>query len=252
MKRQIVIGLALLALLAGCATTAPTEPIEPEPSTTGPARPLLTGSAARAEVQKILRHSLDWLSAGEADRAQVELEYAQQLEPDNRQVGCLLRGVTVDPLAALGKASTAYAVRPGESLAQIARRALGDMCEFYLLARYNQIPVPKQLAAGLVIRIPGTVALAPPEAAPAVVGKPEQVTEINVKPAPPPELDVKMKRVLVDNHHRIAQTAYRKHDLTTAIREWDAVLAIDPNNGVARTRRQEALKLQHQLEKLGK
>ncbi len=270
------IGLIVLAVAAGCATAPepvvapaakPEAPSSPEAvagqdvAAKAPLRPLLTGAAARAEVQKILRQSFDWLDAGEEDKARAELEYASQLEPDNKQVNCLLRGVTADPVDTLGKESTAYTVRPGETLGLIARRALGDVCEFYILARYNQIKVPKQLSSGQVIRIPGRVALAP-EAAPPVEAirakpaapspKPEPVAE-PVKPKPvPAEADDGAKRAAIDRHHRNGQAAYRRQDLTTAIREWDTVLALDPSNDLARARKQEALDLQRRLENLKK
>ena len=273
MTRLIFLLLTLFALLAGCAT--PPEPVkapepvakpepepEPEPEPQAPApvapsRPQLTGPAAKAEVQKILRQSFDWLDGGEDEKARVELEYARQLEPDNKQVACLLRGITADPLATLGKESTAYTVRPGESLGLIARRAIGDVCEFYILARYNQIKVPKQLSSGQTIRIPGKVAIAAPTAAdtaPKPEPRPEPVAEpVKPKPAAPsPEVEEKARRAEVDRHHRNAQAAYRRQDLNTAIREWDAVLAIDPNNALALARKQEALDLQRRLENLKK
>ena len=279
MIRLVFLGLTLLALLAGCATppepvkapetvakpeAEPAAPAEPElaRAPAAPTRPQLTGQAAKAEVQKILRQSFDWLDGGEEEKARVELEYARQLEPDNKQVTCLLRGVTADPLTTLGKESTAYTVRPGESLGLIARRAMGDVCEFYILARYNQIRVPKQLSSGQTIRIPGRVALAAPTAAdtaptppaPVPAPKPEPIAEpVKPKPAAPsPEAEEKVRRAEIDRHHRNAQAAYRRQDLTTAIREWDAVLAIDPNNGLALARKQEALDLQRRLEKLKK
>jgi len=272
MTRPIAIGLTLLAMLAGCASApepvkapapvakpepAPPPPqAEPEPAPVVPTRPQLTGQAAKTEVQKILRQSFDWLDAGEEEKARVELEYAHQLEPDNKQVACLLRGVTADPITTLGKESTAYTVRPGESLGLIARRAMGDVCEFYILARYNQIKVPKQLASGQTIRIPGKVALAAPTAADTAPPKPEPAPlaePVKPKPAAPsPEAEEKARRAQIDRHHRNAQAAYRRQDLTTAIREWDAVLAIDPNNALARARKQEALDLQRRLENLKK
>lgn len=271
----------MLALLAGCATPEPVKPPEPEakpevesepepepvaPAPAAPSRPLLTGPAARTEVQKILRQSFDWLDGGEDEKARGELEYARQLEPDNKQVNCLLRGITADPVSALGKDSTAYTVRPGESLGIIARRAMGDVCEFYILARYNQIKVPKQLSSGQTIRIPGRVALGPPTAAdaaphridpvPAPVPTPP-VAEPKPKPSPPApapsaEADEKARRAEIDRRHRNAQAAYRRQDLNTAIREWDGVLAIDPGNDLARARKQEALDLQRRLENLKK
>ena len=270
MTRLLFSGWILLILLAGCAT--PPEPVkapepvakpEPEssppehaPMPTAPARPQLTGPAARAEVQKILRQSFDWLDAGEEEKARVELDYAHQLESENKQVNCLLRGITADPVATLGKESTPYTVRPGESLGLIARRALGDVCEFYMLARYNQIRVPKQLASGQTIRIPGKVVLAPPTAAEPAPPKPEPAPVAEpVKPkpaAPSPEAEEKARRAEIDRRHRNAQAAYRRQDLNTAIREWDAVLAIDPGNDLARARKQEALDLQRRLENLKK
>jgi hypothetical protein len=267
-------SLILLALFAGCATPpegkAPEsakpeagteqEPVTPEPALSAPKRPQLTGQAARAEVQKILRQSFEWLDGGEEEKARAELEYARQLEPDNKQVACLYRGVTTDPFTALGNESTPYTVRPGESLGTIARRAMGDVCEFYILARYNQIKVPKQLSSGQTIRIPGKVALAAPAATdptPPVATKPEPAPVVvePVKPKPPaisPEAEEKAKRAAIDRYHRNAQAAYRRQDLNTAIREWDAVLAIDPNNGLALARKQEALDLQRRLENLKK
>lgn len=274
MTRPISIALMMLALLAGCATPpepakAPepvatpepeSEPVVPEAAPAPPKRPQLTGQAAKVEVQKILRQSFDWLDGGEEERARVELEYARQLEPDNKQVACLYRGVTADPVAVLGSESTTYTVRPGESLGTIARRAMGDVCEFYILARYNQIKVPKQLASGQTIRIPGRTALAAPvgpDAAPtpAIAPKPEPAPAVETakpKPATSPEAEEKARRAAIDRHHRSAQAAYRRQDLNTAIREWDAVLAIDPNNGLALARKQEALDLQRRLENLKK
>ncbi|MEQ1776851.1 MAG: LysM domain-containing protein [Burkholderiales bacterium] len=272
MTRLFFLGLVVLAVLAGCAT--PPEPVkvpepvakpEPEPqpqaepdaAPVAPTRPQLTGQAAKAEVQKILRQSFDWLDGGEEEKARVELEYARQLDPDNKQVSCLLRGITADPLNTLGKESTAYTVRPGENLGLIARRAMGDVCEFYILARYNQIKVPKQLASGQTIRIPGRVTLAAPTAAdtaPPPSPKPEPVAEpAKLKPvAPSPEAEEKARRAEIDRRHRNAQAAYRRQDLSTAIREWDAVLAIDPANSLALARKQEAVDLQRRLENLKK
>ena len=266
MRYLIVLGLTLLALLAGCAAPEPVkapapvvkpepapEPVMVEPAPKAPARPMLTGPAAKAEVQKILLQSFNWLDGGEEEKARVELEYARQLEPDNKQVICLLRGVTADPLSALGKESTAYTVRPGESLGTIARRAMGDVCEFYILARYNQIKVPKQLSSGQTIRIPGRVALIAPAASePAPAPKPEPAPVAEPKPAVSAEAEEKVRRAAIDRHHRNAQAAYRRQDLNTAIREWDAVLAIDPGNSLAQARKEEALDLQRRLEKLKK
>ena len=283
MKRLIALGLTVLWFAAGCAS-APEQPVTapaggdpaPEdaaasaaaaqetqsPGSKAPDRVLLTGQAARNEVQKILRQAFDALNAGEDEKTRADLEYAQEMEPDNKQVKCLLRGITADPATALGSESTPYTVSRGESLGTIARRFMGDVCEFYILARYNQIKVPKQLGAGQTIRIPGRIAIAapPPPPPPTTTGVPAPVpkrqpaTVEKKAPAAPVavEPDVRATRAEIDRRHRIAQDAYRRHDLATAIREWDAVLALDPNHNPARVGRQQALDLQVRLENIGK
>ena len=48
-----------------------------------------------------------------------------------------------------------YEVRRNDTLSAIAGRYLGDIYSFYILARYNDIKVPKLVAGGQTIRIPG-------------------------------------------------------------------------------------------------
>ena len=247
------------------ATTAPSTPpptvapVEPR----APERPHLTGQAARARVQQLTRQILESLNEGEEERARTDLDEARLLEPENKTLNCLQRGITADPVATLGRDSTAYTVQGGETLGRIAQRALGDTCEFYLLARYNQIRVPKQVAVGQVLRIPGKVALGAPEAgtarrpapepvAPAAAAAPPPaspaVIEAATKPASStPSTNVKTE---IDRHHRAAQAAFRRQDLATAIKEWGRVLELDPNNELARVRRQEAIDLERRLKQV--
>ena len=295
MIRAGAIGLILFALLGGCATApdsarenakfaAPSESeeaaaaekaAEQGPPGKGTERPQLSAAEARKEVQKILLHAFNLLDAGEEEKARAELEYANQLEPENKQVSCLLRGITADPLSTLGKESNAYTIRLGETLGLIARRVMGDVCEFYILARYNDIKVPKQVAVGQVIRIPGragSLREPPPlRPAPAPAPKPlvtevppkSAVTELAPKiekstaepvksPKPSPEISDRERQVAVDRHSRNAQAAYRRQDLKTAIREWDAMLVLDPGNNLARARRQEAIDLEMKIRNIGK
>lgn len=223
---------------------------------------MLTGPAARARVQQLIRQVLESLNEGDEERARVDLDEARLLEPDNKIVNCLQRGITADPMTTLGRDSTAYTVQGGETLGRIAQRALGDTCEFYLLARYNQIRVPKQVAAGQVLRIPGKVALGAPDAAstrrppepvsqPAAAAPPAQspaVIEAASKPtSSTPSTNVKAE---IERHHRAAQAAFRRQDLATAIKEWGRVLELDPNNELARARRQEAIDLERRLKQM--
>lgn len=292
-------AIALAALLAvvvmnGCQTApeqpkpapAPVmpapepEPVKPAPVPEGPA----PGSpAARTQSQQLLRQAAESLNDGNEDKARVEVAEALRLDPDNKLGQCLNRGITADPEQALGRQSTNYTVRPGETLGRIAQRALGDSCEFYLLARYNKIRVPKQLAGGQVIRVPGRVALSAPEPAAAkpeptpapAAAKPEPAPEVATpapavapaapapvpaptpaaisapaEPPPKPRPSPQEIRAQVDRHHRTAQAAFRRQDLTTAIREWDKVLALDPTNDLARARREEAIELDRRIKQL--
>ncbi len=307
MKRIFPIGLTALALLAGCPTTPkkveppaegeatpsldsnlPPVGMKPSPSPSGVPggvtdsrgpllRPLPPGVTAKVEVQRILRVAPDWLDAGLEEKARVELEQASLLEPDNKQVSCLLRGITADPEATLGGESTPYTVRAGESLGTIAKRFLGDVCEFYILARYNNIKIPKQLSAGQTIRVPGKIAVAtpppppaPPVYKPAVAVQPQKTVEpppkpveapkpVETKPAvvpsspavpPAPVVDPKVRAADINRRYSNGRGALSRQDLATAIREFDAVLAMDPSHNGARVYRQQAIELKGKLEQL--
>lgn len=168
-SRACVLGVATtLALLGACATQPPPADAPPPPVVeVKPAEakgPPPGSAAARQQTQSLVRSASEALNEGDEERARHDLQLARELDPDIRAVGCLLRGLTADPVTTLGRDATSYTVRPGETMGRIAQRALGDVCEFYLLARYNGLRVPKQLAAGQTIRIPGKVPLAAPDA----------------------------------------------------------------------------------------
>ncbi|MFG5409508.1 LysM domain-containing protein [Piscinibacter sakaiensis] len=113
-------------------------------------------------AQKLAMAAVEMLEAGNEDQARQEISAALAADPANRLAQSLQRQITVDPQAALGRESFAYTVRPTDTLSRIAGRFLNDIFSFYLLARYNDIKVPRQVAAGQVIRIPGK---APPPGA---------------------------------------------------------------------------------------
>jgi LysM repeat protein len=188
---KLVAALAPLALFAACASPPPPAP-EPRPPVAVEAKPPEPkgpppGSpAAKQQAQQLARSASEALNEGDEERARAELQQARELDPENRTVACLQKGLTADPQATLGRDSSAYIVRPGETMGRIAQRALGDVCEFYLLARYNNIKVPKQLAAGQTIRVPGKTTLAPPpEAAAASSRRNAPLPEPVAAPAPP-------------------------------------------------------------------
>ena len=281
MKRVVVV-LAACTIAASCAqqpkppeppppapAPAPVAAPPPPPPPPPPAKlslppdfPQPGTAAAKTKAQTLVRQAFELLDQGDEDKAKTAAEQAALLDPENKSAACLLRGIRSDPVSTLGRESTSYTVRPGDTLGSIAKRALGDTCEFYLLARYNQIRVPRQLAAGQTIRIPGKVALAPEEPArpapppraasprPPEATRPEP-TQV-VAPPQPAEPDAATTRALIEQHYRNGQAAYSRQDLNTAIREWDKVLELDPGNELAKARREQAVALQKKLKELGK
>lgn len=260
MKRALIVLLAC-AGVAACQT--PTEPAAPAPGGAAaaaapaapppepkPEGPPPGSPAARAQAQALLKQAAEQLNEGNEDIAREEIAQALLLDPGNKTGLCLQRGLTADPQSTLGRDSTNYTVRSGDTLGSIAQRTLGESCEFYLLARYNAIRVPSRLYVGQVLKIPGRVVLTAPERAtkPAEVVTPPS----EAAPSPPagsPRGAVKAAEIkaLIERHQRNAIAAFRKQDLATSIKEWDRVLELDPNNDLARARRQEAIELQRRL-----
>ncbi len=130
------------------AAQAPLPPVAPVP--TGPVTP-----AMQQQAQRITMAALGLLEAGREDEAKAELQRALASDPNNKLALNLMRQIGVDPQAALGADSFSYTVRANETLSMIAGRFLGDIYAFYILARYNGIAVPRQVAGGQTLRIPG-------------------------------------------------------------------------------------------------
>jgi len=205
----------------------------------------------------LLKQAAEQLNEGNEDVARDEIAQALALDPGNKTGSCLQRGLTADPVATLGRDSTNYNVRPGDTLGSIAQRALGDSCEFYLLARFNQVRIPSRLYVGQVLKIPGKVALTAPER----TAKPAEAPTTDAPARAPGDtpsnfgssrgaMKAAEVKAQVERHQRNAIAAFRKQDLATAIKEWDRLLELDPNNDLAKARRQEAIELQRRLDQV--
>jgi tetratricopeptide (TPR) repeat protein len=77
-------------------------------------------------------------------------------------------------------------VRPNDTISGLAGRFLNDIYSFYILARYNGIAVPRQIAGGQTLRIPGK---APPPSAPSAPAPAPREAKVEL-PAPPPPAPV--------------------------------------------------------------
>lgn len=276
--------LALACLLASCAvpppggdapatsppgTSKPTPaprptPAAPVPAPAAPAPPVVVTPAGAALSLKQANAAIDLLESGNEDQARAELQSALQNDPGNRLAQSLLRQITADPVTALGKEHFLYRVQPGESISRIAQRFLNDVHQFYILARYNDLPVPKLLQAGQMIKVPGRAPApgsSPPpapapgpksaESAPAQPPAASPTPSPSPAPAEAPKVMTERERLAkVNAATRAARSSYARQDLVSAIRHWDMVLELDPGNNNARIERQRAVDLKAKLDKL--
>jgi len=232
-----------------------TQPGEAAP----PGVPPLSGVA----LQRAFPSAVELLEQGQEEQAEQLLRQLLQAEPNHRQAASLLRQIREDPATLMGReGSFTYRVQPGETLSRIAQRLLGDTYLFYALARYNGIKVPRQLAGGQTIRVPGKAppAAAPPAPAPAPAPAPSPPAPQPAPPPPPPpapppppdpaEVAAREKAAAITRHTRAARAAMAKQDLDGAIAAWDKVLQLDPENRTAQLERQKAVDLKERLKKV--
>lgn len=133
--------------------------------------------------------AVESLEAGNEEQAKTDLDSALAVDPNSKLALSLKKQISVDPIEALGRDSFSYTVRSSDTLSRIAGRFLGDIFSFYILARYNDIKVPRLVAAGQVLKIPGK---APPPGserereAPAPSSRQAAPTPAPVQAAPSP------------------------------------------------------------------
>jgi LysM repeat protein len=216
-----------------------------------------------ADVPAAVRQAQGLLQDGEVDAAEALCRRILATDPAQPQAQSLLRQIETDPVQLLGRESHAHVVRPGESLSSIARDRLRDANLFFALARYNGIKVPRQLAAGQTIRVPGRApavaapapaapapapapARAPAAAAPEPAPAPAPALPPPPPPPPPPAPAVDTAALL-----RRARTEVARQNLCAGVRTYDEFLALEPNHAAARAERQRAADLLERLRRQG-
>lgn len=267
---KLLAPLCSAALLAACQT--PPEPAAPSEQTPRIEQPAVQPPVARprlatppqappptpladTEIRQLLDNARNLLDQGQEDAAVTDLTKVLESDPGQKTASVLMRSIREDPAALFGRESFPYRVVAGDTLAGIALRFLNDLDQFYALARYNGIKVPRQLPAGITIRIPGkprspavqptappaaSPAAAPPASVPASAPPPTPVT------VPKPETDAQRK-ARVDRLSRQARTSMARQDVCGAIGAWGAVLEIDPDNRTAILEREKAIELKRRL-----
>jgi hypothetical protein len=256
-------GLTLigLSLLTACAQPpqAPAEGPAPRPEAAaavaappaGPAAAPQPAALTPAEIPRTVSAAIEHLEAGQEAQAENELKRVLQADPSHRLAQSLLQQIKEDPQAMLGRESFSYKVLPGESLSKIAQRFMNDVHQFYILARYNNIKVPRSLAGGQTIRVPGK---APPASLQAATPAVTPVVNLPQSPTPEPAANTpspdKARAEAVARHTRNARSAFAKQDLDAAIRSWDEVLKLDPDNRIAILEKDKVVALKDKLTKL--
>lgn len=227
---------------------APATP-EPPPPPPPPPEPPPAGPAAQQQAQRLASAAVESLEGGNEEQASAELQRALQLDPSNRLAQSLLKQIQTDPQTLLGREFFIHRVQPGESLSRIAGRFLGDVHLFYALARYNDIRVPRQVQGGQAIKVPGR---APPPSPPPPAQPPPAPPPPPARPAVDDKAAERERQAKIAAATRAARRATANQDLRGAIRQWDIVLELDPNNSTAQLERKRAADLLKRLDELGK
>jgi LysM repeat protein len=137
----------------------------------------------------------------------------------------------------MGKRHFTYTLRQGESLSVVAQRFLGDVFEFYGLARYNDIAVPRDVHAGQVIKVPGEAPPEPPPRPRPAKREPVRAEEATPPPPPPPAPappqpaeQATPTQVAYENGMKLLRTG-RKDEALAAFQQ---AVKLDPDNASAR------------------
>ena len=159
-----LLGAGLLAMgLSGCAQLGELEAqIKRDLGEPGGLLARFVGSEPEpdpepAEVEDVrsLNAILADLQKGDYEGSERALNRYLDRHPGDMAARAILRQLTEDPEAMLGRESHRYVVQPGDSYSALAARSLGDPGLFLILARYNDSRNPSDLRVGEVLRLPG-------------------------------------------------------------------------------------------------
>lgn len=167
-----------LAALAGALTLAA---CSKGPAPAPVAAPVAVGDSEVDAVQAALMR-------GDRKAAEKALKPLLKREPMNPRLALLRDSIAGNPQEQLGPTNYPYTVRAGETIETIAETLLGNRLKAYQLARYNGLTNPSTLAAGHVLRIPGSPPRPKPQPAPERPARPATAPARPkpVTPAPAP------------------------------------------------------------------
>jgi hypothetical protein len=212
-------ALASLAALAACAKGPAPQPI---------AAPAPLAESEIEGVQALLMQ-------GDRKGAEKSLKPLLKRAPMNPKLQLLRDSITGDPKELLGPTNYPYTVRAGETIEQLAERLLGNRLKAYQLARYNDLANPSALAAGAILRIPGSpprprLQPAPerPRTAPAAAPRPKPTAPT---PAPAPAKPV-ANPAAAQRARSAGLAALNRGAVKQAVGLLQRAHALDPGNAV--------------------
>lgn len=178
------------------------------------------------------------LDRGETDAAKRRIERALERDPMNASLLVLLQGIEGDAREALGPANYPYTVQPGDTMAGLAERFLGNRLKSYQLAQYNGVHTPADLAPGTVLRIPGQSRRADPEprsksprSTPPASTSRERPAEAAPKPDPDPPARKSADPAAAQRARSAGLTALNQGNISQALTLLRRAEALDPGNG---------------------
>lgn len=186
--RPAIFLAVLLVTQAGCQTAKPVavapqpEPVvavaQPEPQEVTPQYLAEPGLKPQQRIERAIKH----LEKGEAGQAKAELEAYLAAIPNSKVAQDLVRQIDTPANEYFPTDSRDITLAAGDSFSVLAQKYLGSYYQFYALAKYNGVAVPRDVSAGRKIRIPLTprarqVFDAPPESFPVANPSPGMTAE---------------------------------------------------------------------------
>jgi tetratricopeptide (TPR) repeat protein len=160
--RKLALLISATMAVSACQTfvipqlpdpNAPKEVVAEEP--TPPSEPEVLPPPDDLHPSKRVKKALQLLEQGDYENARNQLNWALQEKPGLQIADNLIQQIDANPIDYLGVKNFYYQVESGDSLSIIAGKFLHDPMKFVILARYNKLDNPSNLAPGDRIRIPG-------------------------------------------------------------------------------------------------
>jgi tetratricopeptide (TPR) repeat protein len=152
-KIAVALPVALLLTLAGCATGPGGG--QPEPSSEAVDYAAYTPNPDLSTGERI-REALRLLERGNVGQARAELAAFLEQRPSS-SIGKELMAQIDTPVEEYFPAEyVRIDLESGETLSTISKQYLGSVYQFFALARYNNIEVPRNIRVGQEIRVPLT------------------------------------------------------------------------------------------------